>query len=94
MPAKLNVCTLTITGFTTIPNNIVFMHEPIEFVSKVQLLGINMYLIQLDIFIVMPMRFYLISALFLVILNQDLWNYSNDRVNDMFVAWRKVVRNL
>ena len=29
------------TGSTNIPNNIVFMHEPIEFVSKVQLLGIN-----------------------------------------------------
>ena len=29
------------TGSTNIPNNIIFMHEPIEFVSKVQLLGIN-----------------------------------------------------
>ena len=29
------------TGSTNIPNNIVFMHEPIEFVSKIQLLGIN-----------------------------------------------------
>ena len=33
---------------------------------------IDIYLIQLDIFIVAPMRFYLISALFLVILDQDL----------------------
>ena len=24
----------------------------------------------------------------------SLWNYSKDRVNDMFVAWRKVVRRL
>ena len=24
----------------------------------------------------------------------SLWNYSKDRVNDMFVAWRKVVRGL
>ena len=67
---------------------------------------IDIYLIQLDIFIVVPTRFYLISALFLVILNQDLsiycldlygsslWNYSKDRVNDMFVAWCKVVRRL
>ena len=29
------------TGSTNIPNNIVFMHEPIEFVSKIQLLCIN-----------------------------------------------------
>ena len=29
------------TGSTNIPNNIVFMYEPIEFVSKIQLLGIN-----------------------------------------------------
>ena len=66
---------------------------------------IDIYLIQLDIVIVVPMRFYLISALFLVILNQDsclhmvldlygssLWNNSKDKVNDMFVAWRKIVR--
>ena len=28
-------------GSTNLPNNIVFMHEAIEFVSKIQLLGIN-----------------------------------------------------
>ena len=66
-------------GSTNNPNNIVFMHEPIEFVSSIQLLGIN---ISTDIydrqisdtvkhFIAVPMRFYLISALFLVILYQD-----------------------
>ena len=29
------------TNSTNIPNNIAFMHEPIAFASKVQLLGIN-----------------------------------------------------
>ena len=29
------------TGSTNIPNNIVFMHKPIEFVSTIQLLDIN-----------------------------------------------------
>ena len=29
------------TGSTNIPNDIVFMNEPIEFVSSVQILGIN-----------------------------------------------------
>ena len=65
------------------------------------------YLIQLDIFIVVPMKFYLISALFscdmksrsmftycLGLYGSSLWNDSKDRVNDMFVAWRKVVRRL
>ena len=37
------------TGSTNIPNNIVFMHEPIEFVSKIQLLCIN---ISTDIFMI------------------------------------------
>ena len=31
------------TGSTNVPNNIVFMHEPIEFVSKIQLVGINIF---------------------------------------------------
>ena len=35
MPAKLNACTLTTGSSTHIPNNIVFMHEPTEFVSKI-----------------------------------------------------------
>ena len=35
------------TGSTNIPNNIVFMHEHIEFVYKIQLLGIN---ISIDIY--------------------------------------------
>ena len=42
MSSKLNACTLTIqVPSTNIPNNIVFMQEPIEFVSTIQLLGIN-----------------------------------------------------
>ena len=68
------------TGSTNIPNNVVFMQEPIEFVSKIQLLGINIstdiYYIHISDtvrhFFVVPMRFYLISTLFHVILNQDL----------------------
>ena len=69
------------TGSTNITNIIVFMHESFEIGSKVQLLGINISTViydmhlsdtVIDIFIVIPIRFYLISALFLVILNQDL----------------------
>ena len=32
------------------------------------------------------------STYCLDVYGSSLWNYSKDRVNDMFVAWRKVVR--
>ena len=103
------------TGSTNIPNNIDFMHEPIECISKVQLLCIN---ISTDIYsrhISDTVRhFYcrtkqvlydfssnscdnksrLMSAYCLDLYESSLYNYYKDRVNDMFVAWRKVVRRL
>ena len=103
------------TGSTNIPNNIVFMHEPIEFVSKTQLLGIN---ISTDIYdrhisdtvrhldcrtsevlfdfrsISCDIKSRLMSTYCLDLYGSTLWNYSKDRVNDMFVAWHKVVRRL
>ena len=36
----------------------------------------------------------LMSTYCLDLYGSSLWNYSKDRVNDMFVAWRKVVRRL
>ena len=101
------------TGSTNIPNNIVFMHEPIEFVSKIQLLGIN---ISTDIYdrhisdtvkhfycrtnevlfdfssISCDIKSRLMSTYCLDLYGSSLWNYSKDRVNDMFVAWRKFSR--
>ena len=101
------------TGFTNIPNNMVFMHEPIEIVSKIQLLGIN---ISSDIYdwhisgkvghfycrtnkvlldftsIYCDIKSILMSTYCLNLYGSSLWNHSKDRVNDMFVAWRKVVR--
>ena len=103
------------TGSTNIPNNIVFMHEPIEFVSKIQLLSIN---ISTDIYdrhisdtvrhfycrtnedlfdfssISCDIKSRLMSTYCLDLYGSSLWNYSKDRVNDMFVAWRKVVIRL
>ena len=69
------------TGSTNIPRKVAFMHEPIEFVCKEQLLGMN---ISNDIyerhisdtvrhFYCRTNEVYLISALFLVILNQDFY---------------------
>ena len=87
------------------------MHEPIEFVSKIQLLGINISTGIYDRHISDSVRhFYyrtievlfdfssiscdiksrLMSAYCLDLYGSSLWNYSKDRVNDMFVAWRKV----
>ena len=71
------------TDSTNIPSNIFFMHEPIGFVNIVQILGIfiflrtfiiviHVYLIQLDMFIFVQMRFYLILPVVLVILNLDI----------------------
>ena len=103
------------TGSTNIPNNVVFMHEPIEFVSKIQLLGINIstdiydnrhisdtvrhfYCRTNDFFyfssISCDIKSRLMSTYCLNLYGSTLWNYSKGRVNDMFVAWRKVVRKL
>ena len=91
------------------------MHEPIEFVSKIQLVGINIFT---DIYerhisdtvrhfycrtnevlfdfssISCDIRSRRMSTYCLDVYGSSLWNYSKDRVNDMFVAWRKVVRRL
>ena len=103
------------TGSTNIPNNIVFMHEPIEFVSKIQLLDISISTDIYDRHISDAVRHYycrtnevlfdfssiscdiksrLMSSYCLDLYGCSLWSYSKDRVNDMFVAWRKVVRRL
>ena len=102
------------TGSTNIPNNIVFTHKPIEFVSTIQLLGLN---ISTDIhdrhipdtvrhfywrtnkvlfdfsFISCDIKSRLMSTYMycLDLYGSSLWNNSKDRVNDMFVAWRKTV---
>ena len=62
----------------------------------------DIYLIQLDIFMVLfdfssiscDIKSRLMSTYCLDVYGFSLWNYSKDRVNDMFVAWRKVVRRL
>ena len=103
------------TGSTNIPNNIVFMQEPIEFVSKIQLLCIAIYTDNYDGYIFDIVRhFYcrtnevlfdfssiscdiklsLMSTYCLGLYGSSLWNVSKDRVNAMFVAWRKIVRRL
>ena len=84
-----------------------FMHEPIEFVFKIQLLGIN---ISTDIYdrhisdtvrdfycrpneilfdfssISCDIKSRLMSTYCLDLYGSSIWNYSKDRVNDMFVA--------
>ena len=101
------------TGSTNVPNNIVFMHEPIEFVSKIQLVGIHIFTDIYERHISDTVRHFhcrtnevlfdfssiscdiksrFMSTYCLDLYGSSLWNYSKDRVNDMFVAWHKVVR--
>ena len=83
------------------PNNIVFMHEPIEFVSKIQLLGINISTDIYDRHISDSVKHFYCrtnEVLFdfssiscdiksrLYLYGSSLWNYSKDRVYDMIVA--------
>ena len=116
MPAKLYFDYMGSTNISIdMSNDIVFMHEPIEFVYNVQLLGIN---ISTDIYdrhisgtvrhfycstnevlfnfssISCDIKSRLMSTYCLDLHGSSLGNYSKDRVNYMFVAWRKVVRRL
>ena len=59
------------TGSTNIDSDIVFMHEPIEFVSKVQLLGINISTDYYDRYISDTVRHFYCST------NEILFDFSS-----------------